>query len=380
MIKKILCLALVLGMFFFQINTVKGLTLAQNATSGILIDCDSGQILYSKDETKKLYPASTTKIMTMILMFEAIKDNRLQWDEVLSCSQYASSMGGSQVYLETNEKMTVFELFKCIAIASANDASTVMAEAIGGSHDHFVEMMNEKAKELKLINTHFVNCTGLHDSQHYTCATDLATMAKYLIEIGGKKLFSVTSLYDSYIREDTHQKFWLVNTNKLLKQYDGVDGLKTGYTKEAGYCLVTTCQKDDLRLIGVLMDESDAKTRNEEMIEMLDFGFSYYKKKTLYHKNQVVDELTIKDMIDQNVKVITKEDIHYLEYRGDENKIKTSISYDELSLPIEKNKSIGQLLILRNGIEIGKYALYSQNNVKKMSFIQKILRVYRDMI
>ena len=178
MIKKILCLALVLGMFFFQINTVKGLTLAQNATSGILIDCDSGQILYSKDETKKLYPASTTKIMTMILMFEAIKDNRLQWDEVLSCSQYASSMGGSQVYLETNEKMTVFELFKCIAIASANDASTVMAEAIGGSHDHFVEMMNEKAKELKLINTHFVNCTGLHDSQHYTCATDLATMEK----------------------------------------------------------------------------------------------------------------------------------------------------------------------------------------------------------
>lgn len=380
MIKKILCLSLVLGMLIFRMNTVKGMTLANNATSAILIDYDSGQILYSKDETKKLYPASTTKIMTMILMFEAIEEKSLKWDDLLTCSRYASSMGGSQVYLETNEKMTVSELFKCIAIASANDASTVIAEAIGGSHDRFVEMMNEKAQELKLINTHFVNCTGLHDSQHYTCAADLATMAKYLIEIGDQKLFSVTSLYDSYIREDSQQKFWLVNTNKLLKQYDGVDGLKTGYTKEAGYCLVTTCQKKDLRLIGVLMNESDAKTRNEEMIDMLDFGFSYYKKKTIYQKKQVIDEITIKDMINQKIKVITKEDIHYLEYREDDNKIKTKINYDELSLPIDKNKSIGELSILRDGIEIGKYSLYSQNNVQKMSFIQKLLRVYRDMV
>lgn len=380
MIKKIICMCLIIGMFVWQTSDVEGLTLAKNATSGILIDCDSGQILYSKDETKKLYPASTTKIMTMILLFEAIQEQRLKWDEILTCSQFAASMGGSQVYLEENEKMSVFELFKCIAIASANDASTVIAEAVGGSHDHFVEMMNEKAKELQLVNTHFVNCTGLHDSQHYTCASDLATMAKYLIEIGGKKLFSVTSLYDSYIREDSSQKFWLVNTNKLLKQYEGVDGLKTGYTKEAGYCLVTTCKKDNLRLIGVLMDESDPKTRNAEMIEMLNFGFSHYKKKNLYQKDQIIDKLTIKDMIDQQINVITKEDIHYLEYQGDENKIKTKISYHKLSLPIDKNESIGKLIILRNGIEIGQYALYSQNNVKKMSFIQKILRVYRDLI
>lgn len=380
MIKKIISIFLVTFMLFCHMYHVEAITLAQNATSAILIDSDSGQVLYSKDETKKLYPASTTKIMTMILLFEAIKDKTLKWDDVLTCSSHAASMGGSQVYLEENETMTVFELLKCIAIASANDACVVVGEAIGGSHEEFVNMMNNKAKELKLVNTHFANCTGLHDSNHYTCALDLANMGKYLIEIGGKKLFSVTSLYDTYIREDSDKKFWLVNTNKLLKQYDGVDGLKTGYTKEAGYCIVTTCQKKDLRLIGVLMDESEPKTRNAEMIEMLNFGFSQYAKKTLYKKNKVIDQRIVTDMMKQKVDIIAKEDIHYLEYRGDQDKIKTQIKYNDLSLPIDKNKAIGELSILKNDIEVGRYALYSQKNIKKMSFIQKVLRVYKDIL
>jgi len=380
MIKKIISIFIAVFMLFCQIQRVEATTLAKNATSAVLIDSDSGQILYSKDETKKLYPASTTKIMTMILLFEAIENKSLKWDDVLTCSSHAASMGGSQVYLEENETMSVFELFKCIAIASANDACVVVGEAIGGSHENFVDMMNEKAKELKLVNTHFKNCTGLHDSEHYTCALDLASMGQYLIKIGGEKLFSVTSLYDSYIREDSDKKFWLVNTNKLLKQYDGVDGLKTGYTKEAGYCIVTTCQKNNLRLIGVLMDESEPKTRNSEMIEMLNFGFSKYAKKTLYKKNEVIDTQIITDMISQKVDIISKEDIHYLEYKGDQDKIKTKIKYKNLSLPIYKNKAIGELSILKNDIEIGRYSLYSQKNIKKMSFIQKILRVYKDIL
>ena len=235
MLKKGLCLLIGIMMLFCQINVVHATNLASGAESAILIDANSQQVLYHKNETKRLYPASTTKIMTMILLFEAIKEKRINWNDTLSCSAYAASMGGSQVYLEENEKMSVNELFKCVAIASANDASVLIGEGIAGSHQEFVKMMNEKAKQLKLVNTHFKNCTGLHDVEHYTCAKDLATMGAYLIKIGGKKLFSVTSLYDSYIREKNHQKFWLVNTNKLLKQYQGVDGLKTGYTKEAGY-------------------------------------------------------------------------------------------------------------------------------------------------
>lgn len=378
--KKAISIFLVMFMLFCHISSVNAVSLAKNATSAILIDSDSGQVLYSKNETKKLYPASTTKIMTMILLFEAIENKTLKWDDVLTCSSHAASMGGSQVYLEENETMTVFELFKCVAIASANDASTVIGEAIGGTHEEFVKMMNDKAKELKLVNTHFVNCTGLHDSEHYTCASDLAKMGKYLIQIGGKKLFSVTSLYDSYIRENSDKKFWLVNTNKLLKQYDGVDGLKTGYTKEAGYCIVTTCQKDGLRLIGVLMDESEPKTRNSEMIEMLNFGFSKYARKLLYKKNEVIDQQIITDMISQKIDIVAKEDIHYLEYRGEQDKIKTKIKYHDLSLPISTNKAVGELSILKNNEEVGRYALYSQKNIKKMSFIQKILKVYKDIL
>lgn len=378
--KKMICLIIVSLMFFCSMHHVEAVSLAKEATGAILMDCDSGQILFSKNETKKLYPASTTKIMTMILLFEAIHQKTLKWNDVLTCSQYAASMGGSQVYLEENEKMTVQELLKCIAIASANDACVVVGEAIGGSHEEFVKMMNQKAKELKLVNTHFVNCTGLHDANHYTCALDLAKMAQYLMKIGQQKLLSITSLYDSYIREDTQKKFWLVNTNKLLKQYEGVDGLKTGYTKEAGYCIVTTCQRKQLRFIGVLMNESEPKVRNSEMIEMMNFGFSNYSQKVLYKKDDIIDQITIKNMFDQKVNVITKKDIHYLQYRGDQNKIKTKIKYNELALPINSNEAIGQLSLLREGIEIGRYPLYSQKSIKKMSFIQKIQRVYQDMI
>lgn len=378
--KKILCLFIVCLMIFCLSKRVEAVSLAKEATGAILIDQDSGQILFSKNETKKLYPASTTKIMTMILLFEAIHNQSLKWNDVLSCSKYAASMGGSQVYLEENEKMTVQELLKCIAIASANDACVVVGEAIGGSHEEFVNMMNKKAKELKLVNTHFVNCTGLHDANHYTCALDLAKMGQYLIKIGGQKLFSVTSLYDSYIREDTQKKFWLVNTNKLLKQYDGVDGLKTGYTKEAGYCLVTTCKKNQLRLIGVLMDENEPKVRNSEMIEMMNFGFLQYSKKILYKKGDVIDQKLVRDMVEHKVNIISKKDIHYLQYNGDQDQIKTKINYKQLTLPIQIDKAIGELVLLKDGVEIARYPLYSQNNIKKMSFIQKIQRVYQDII
>lgn len=202
-----------------------------NAKSAILIEANSRQILYDKNAEEKLYPASTTKIMTMILMFEALRNKKISFDDEITTSKYAASMGGSQVYLEVGESLSLKDMFKSIAIASANDASVAVAEHIAGSINKFVEMMNDKAKKLGLKNTHFKNATGLHDPDHYTCAHDLAIMAAYLIEIGGEDLFAVTSLYDSYIREDTKQSFWLVNTNKLLKLYNGVDGLKTGYIK-----------------------------------------------------------------------------------------------------------------------------------------------------
>lgn len=215
--KKILiCLFVMLLCMAPQVVYAEDLNLAPNASSSLLMEASTKQVLYSRQENEKLFPASTTKIMTMILMFEAIQKGTLKWDDVLTCSAYAASMGGSQVYLEEGEQMSVSDLFKAISIASANDACVMIGERIAGTNDGFVKMMNEKAKELNLVNTHFMNATGLHDDNHYTCALDLALMAAYLIEIGNDKLFATTSLYDSYIRENSAQKFWLVNTNKVV--------------------------------------------------------------------------------------------------------------------------------------------------------------------
>lgn len=380
MLKKGLCLLIGIMMLFCQINVVHATNLASGAESAILIDANSQQVLYHKNETKRLYPASTTKIMTMILLFEAIKEKRINWNDTLSCSAYAASMGGSQVYLEENEKMSVNELFKCVAIASANDASVLIGEGIAGSHQEFVKMMNEKAKQLKLVNTHFKNCTGLHDVEHYTCAKDLATMGAYLIKIGGEKLFSVTSLYDSYVREKTKQKFWLVNTNKLLKQYPGVDGLKTGFTKEAGYCIVTTCKKKDLRLIGVVMNEDKPQTRNEDMKGLLNFGFSKYQQVKLYQKGEVIDTVKVKDMVEQKINVVSHKNLYYLSEKTNQEKFKKKIVFDSLQLPINQNKSIGKLILYNKDKAVASYPLYSEINVKKMSFLDKLLRVYKSLI
>lgn len=217
MIKKILiCLFVMLLCVVPKTVYAEDLNLAPNAASSLLMEASTKQVLYSARENEKLFPASTTKIMTMILLFEAIEKGTLKWNDVLTCSAYAASMGGSQVYLEEGEQMSVSDLFKAISIASANDACVMVGERIAGTNDGFVKMMNEKAKELNLVNTHFMNATGLHDDNHYTCALDLALMASYLIEIGKDKLFETTTLYDSYIRENSPQKFWLVNTNKVV--------------------------------------------------------------------------------------------------------------------------------------------------------------------
>ena len=204
--------------------------LAPSAKAAYLVENTTGKVIYAKHETDKLYPASMTKMMGLLLIFEALHDKKISWDESVSASEYAASMGGSQVFLEPGESMSVRDMVKSICIASANDAMVAMAEKVGGSNDHFVAMMNDKAKELKLSNSHFMNATGLHDPEHYTCAKDMSIIASALIAEGGDELLRITSTYDAYIRENTDKKFWLVNTNKLLKQYEGVDGLKTGFT------------------------------------------------------------------------------------------------------------------------------------------------------
>lgn len=374
MLKKIaLCLCLMLSLLIPSLSLVKAeeLKLAPNAASSVLLEASTKQVLYSSKENEKLYPASTTKIMTMILMFEAINKGTLKWDDVLTCSAYAASMGGSQVYLEEGEKMSVSDLFKAISIASANDACVMVGERIAGSNDGFVKMMNEKAKELNLVNTHFVNATGLHDDNHYTCALDLGLMASYLIEIGGDKLFATTSLYDSYIREDTAQKFWLVNTNKLLKSYEGCDGLKTGYTKEAGYCIVSTAKRNGLRLIAVVMKESEPKVRNQEVSQLLDYGFSLYENVTLFKQGEVIEKVKISNARVETIDVVSKEDVVYVKDKSSADEVTYEMNYVDLVAPIQKGDTIGHLLLMKSDVNIGSFELTSLVDVEALSMGEK---------
>lgn len=377
MIKKILII-LVLGLMI-NVTPVKAQNeYASNAKSALLMEYDTGRVLFSKNDNKKLYPASTTKIMSLILLFEAINNKQITWDDTLTCSSYASSMGGSQIYLEPNEKMSVEDLFKAVAIASANDATVMLAEKIGGNIDGFVKMMNDKAKELKLQNTHFKNATGLHDKEHYTCAYDLATMARELLRVGNKKLLSVTTLYDSYIREDTKKKFWLVNTNKLLKQYEGVDGLKTGYTKEAKYCLVTTCKRNDMRLISVLMHEVDPKTRNQEMMDLLDYGYNNYTVKNIYKKNDNVDTLKINDFKTSSIKVYVKDNITYLKEANDKSNYQVKLKYNN-SKKIIKGQILGNINIMKDKEKILSYNIYARSGLRTNTYFSKLRIIFKDL-
>ena len=381
MFKKLFLFCIVTIIFLYPVTIrAESLNLAPNAKASILMSASSNQILYASNEKEQGFPASTTKIMTMILLFEAIENHRLKWDDVLTCSAYAASMGGSQIYLEEGEQMKVSDLFKAISIASANDACVMVGERIAGTNDAFVSMMNEKATKLNLVNTHFMNATGLHDDQHYTCALDLAMMASYLLNIGGSVLLETTSLYDSYIREDRASKFWLVNTNKLLKSYDGCDGLKTGYTKEAGYCIVTTALRNGLRLIAIVLKESQPAIRNQEVAQLLDYGFSLYESIILYKKNEIIEEIEIDNAKVKTIKVIALEDIIYIKDRSKEESFTYTMNYTNMIPPIHKSESIGHLLLFKDNVNIGSYEIYSDQDIASLSLIEKIFQYLSSMI
>ncbi len=377
---KKVCVALICLFMLWPIPVYGEESLAKNAGSAIIIEASSNQVLFSKNENEKLYPASTTKIMTLILLFEAINNQQIAWEDVVTVSQFAQSMGGSQVYLETGEQISVYDLCKSIAISSANDASVAIGEYISGNNSAFVEKMNQKASELQLQNTHFVNPTGLHDENHYTSAYDLALMASYLIKIGGEKLLEITSMYDSYIREDSNQKFWLVNTNKLLNVYPGVDGLKTGFTSEAGYCLVTTVEKDGMRVIAVVMNESDPTTRNQEMIEMLDYAYANFEKRKLFSAMETIDVLKINTNDIEDIDIISKEDIYVVENKANQDTIVHKVTYQTKVPPFTTIDTIATLEVIVNDESIKTYPLYSKQEVKEDTFFWILYKTIKRLL
>ena len=282
-------------------------------------------------------------------------------------------MGGSQIYLETNEIMSVFDLVKGISMASANDAVVALAERISGSEEEFVKLMNKRSKELGLKNTNFKNSTGLDEEGHYSSAEDMAKIARELVK--HKKILEFSSTYEDYLRQNTNNKFWLVNTNKLVKTYEGMDGLKTGFTESAMYCLTATALRNDERLIGVLMGEESSKVRNSEMVKLLDYGFNAFEVNRFLKNGEVVSRYKNDKSARVKNDVIVLDNVYILNKKGEKKrKITYDVMLDDIKLPVEKNEKIGELIARENGKEIFRIGVVSKNKIKKANIIELYFR------
>ncbi|PAQ16317.1 D-alanyl-D-alanine carboxypeptidase [Bacillaceae bacterium SAOS 7] len=352
------------------------LQMAENAKSAILVEKDTGTVLFEKDSHKPLPPASMTKIMTMLLIMEAIESKKISWEDQVRTSDFAASMGGSQIFLEPGEEMTVKEMLQAIAIGSANDASVAMAERIGGSEEAFVQMMNKKAKELDLKQTQFKNATGLPEKGHYSSAYDMAIMAKELLN--HEQITEFTGTYEAYLRNGTDKKFWLVNTNRLLKFYPGVDGLKTGFTNEAKYCLTTTAQKGKMRLVAVVFGAPTPKDRNAQITKMMDYGFGHYALTPLYEKGREITNLNVVKGHKNKVALETGANVSVIARKGDKQvKMKQQLHLQKnIQAPIKKGTKLGELRIKRDGKVISKTPLIAKEDIHKASWWQFYKKVF----
>ncbi len=349
----------------FAAEEKKNADIVSNVKSAILIERDTGTVLYEKNSNEELPPASMTKIMTMLLIMEAIDQGKLSWNEKVRASEYAASMGGSQIFLEPGEEMTAKEMLRGIAIGSGNDASVAMAERIAGSEEAFVDMMNAKAKELGLKHTHFKNTTGLPVNGHYSTAADMAMMGKELLKY--ENITKFTGMYEAYLRENTDKKFWLVNTNKLVRFYPGVDGLKTGFTAEAKYCLTATAQKDGMRVIAVVFGAPTSKERNAQVTKMLNFAFAQYQTHPMFKRNQTIGLAKVSKGKDKNVNAVTSEPISILTKKGEKTQdVKQKVTMAKnLKAPITKGDQVGTIQLMKNGKVILESPLVASKSVKE---------------
>ncbi len=371
--KFLLVLIAVVLLLPMKFINAEELNLATNAKSAILIEASTGEIIFEKNSHERLVPASMTKMMSMLLIIESIEKGIISWDEMVTVSENASSMGGSQILLETNEKMSVSDLFKGIAVASGNDAVVAMAEKIAGTEDAFVNMMNNRAKELGLKDTNFKNPHGLDTANHYSSAYDMAMIAKELVK--HEEVFKYTSIYEDYLRQNTDKEIWLVNTNKLVRFYDGVDGLKTGYTAGAGYCLTATAKKNGMRIIAVAMGEPDSKTRNSEITSMLDYAFAQYEIETVLSTDSVLGKRKVEKGKDEYVTIVPTKNINLLYKKTDDRKNVTyDVKIDSLKAPIKKGDIVGKVEIKDGNNILNTIDVTVNNDVKKANVFELYLR------
>lgn len=374
--KKILILVLALFLFI-PIVKAEGDSLNLSSESAILMDAESGKILYEKNIDEKLPMASMTKIMSMLLIMENIDNGSLSYDDKVLISENASGMGGSQVFLQAGEEYTVNDLLKCIAVSSANDAVVAMAEKISGSVDAFVNLMNEKAKELGLVNTNFANPHGLDNEEHYSTAYDMAVMARELLR--HEDVLKYTSIYEDYLTKPDGSQIWLVNTNRLVRFYDGVDGLKTGYTTEAGYCLTATAKKNNLRLISVVMKSPSAEERSSDTSTLLSYGFNSFKSNVIYSKEDALGKVTVEKGKIKEVDVYLKEDAtEILSVTERPSDYTFNLKVDKIEAPVKSGTIVGTAEIIdSNGNIIDEVEIIVKEDIEKAGFFDYLKQSFK---
>ena len=362
--KKIVFILISLCSFIF-IKNVNAVEMDISAKSAILVDFNTGKVLYSKNENEPLAMASMTKVMSMLLIMEKIDDGSLKYDDIVEISTESSSMGGSQIFLNPGDKYKVIDLLKGVAMASANDAVVALAEKTYGSKEHFIEAMNKKAESLGLKNTHFVNVHGLDEEGHYSSAYDMSVMARELLK--HEKILDFTRVYEEYLTKPDGSQIWLVNTNKLVRFYDGVDGLKTGFTQKAGYCLTATGKKNNLRLISVVMGEESIEKRSSDTVKLLNYGFNTFKVNLIKNKSEILGKVNVQKGKKENVDVVLVNDLIELLNASDKpSNYKFKILVDKITAPVKKGDVIGKVKVLNdNGILISEVDITVNENVLK---------------
>ncbi len=348
---------------------VPALTVA--AKAAVLMDASTGTVLYANNEHEALPPASVTKVMTMLLVMEALEQGRVHLDDTVTISERAASMGGSQMYMEPGEQHSLDELMKGIAMVSANDACVAVAEYVGGSEEIFVESMNKRAGELGMADTNFVNTNGLPAPEHRTSAYDIALMSHELLKYTGEHPWFTTWQDKITVGLPGKEKeFGLTNTNKLIKQYSGAIGLKTGFTQEAGYCLSGAAKRGDLTLIAVVLGCETSKTRLAEISKLFDYGFATYDTVKIASKGDKTGTVKIEKGVPDKINSLASENVSALIKKGERDSITSKVQFNEnLKAPIKKGEKIGEIVVYQNEKEIGRYPVCAAKAVKKAGIL-----------
>jgi D-alanyl-D-alanine carboxypeptidase (penicillin-binding protein 5/6) len=360
MFKKIVTFVLLSAMISTQVFAEDE---SLSCKSALLMDFDSGKVLYEMNPHEKLPPASVTKIMTMLLTMEEIQKGRLKYDDIVTASAYAKSMGGSTIFLDEGEQMTVDDLLKGIAVSSGNDACVAIAEHIAGNTDDFVSRMNERAKELGMNNTNFVNCNGLDTDDHYTTAYDIALMSRELMK--HEDIFKYTTIWMDSLRNG---EFTLSNTNKLIRFYEGATGLKTGSTSKALFCISATAKRDNLHLISVIMGSPTSKERQKDASSLLNYGFGKYKNAFPVKKDETVPDIKIEKGVKQYAKAKVESDIKILTEKTDSENIEIKYKMNKkTNAPIKEGDIAGKVVCIQGGKTIGSSNLVFAESVDKVN-------------